>query len=118
VVVVAFNCCCGFLEADVVEASKGSAADVFDRVVRDQKLLLKRGERHEKEQKQQVKGKHTKLIKPVVPSESQVASYLPPHENIVRVLQILIVKLVRVERLCVLVEGVELALDVTSKEIM
>ena len=41
VIVVALNCCCGFLEADVVESSKGSSADVFDCVVRDQELLLK-----------------------------------------------------------------------------
>lgn len=39
------------------------------------------------------------------------SSYLPPHENIVRVLQILVVKIVRVECLCILVEGLELALD-------
>lgn len=31
---------CGLLEADVVETSKGSAADVFDCVVGDEKLLL------------------------------------------------------------------------------
>lgn len=41
VVVVALNCCCGFLEADVVESSKGSAADVLYCVVWDQKLLLR-----------------------------------------------------------------------------
>lgn len=40
VVVVALNCCCGFLEADVVKSSKGSATDVFDCVVWHQKLLL------------------------------------------------------------------------------
>lgn len=31
---------CRLLEADVVEPGKGSTADVFDRVVRDQELLL------------------------------------------------------------------------------
>lgn len=40
-VVVALDRCCGFLEADVVESSKGSSADVFDCVVGDQKLLLR-----------------------------------------------------------------------------
>lgn len=36
---------CGLLEADVVETSKGSAADVFDCVVGDEKLLLHSRER-------------------------------------------------------------------------
>lgn len=46
----------------------------------------------------------------------KVVPYLPPHENIVRVLQILIVKIIWVECLCILVEGLELALDTTSKK--
>lgn len=45
-VVVALDCCCGFLEADVVESSKGSSADVLNRVVGHQKLLLKGTGRH------------------------------------------------------------------------
>lgn len=43
VVVVALDGCCGFLEADVVESSKGRAADVFDCVVGDEELLLRWG---------------------------------------------------------------------------
>lgn len=39
-VVVALYGGCGLLEADVVEASEGSATDVFDRVIWNQKLLL------------------------------------------------------------------------------
>lgn len=31
---------CGLLEADVVETSEGSTADVFNGVIRDQELLL------------------------------------------------------------------------------
>ena len=38
-------------------------------------------------------------------------AYLPPHEDVVRILQLLVVKLIRVEGLCILVEGLELALD-------
>lgn len=47
VVVVALNCCCGFLEANVVKSGKGCAADVFDCVIRDQELLLKRDRQSE-----------------------------------------------------------------------
>lgn len=39
-VIVALYGGCRLLEADVIEPSKGSAADVFDRVVWDQELLL------------------------------------------------------------------------------
>lgn len=42
-VVVALNSSCGFLEADVIESGERCAADVFDCVVGDQKLLLERG---------------------------------------------------------------------------
>jgi hypothetical protein len=38
-------------------------------------------------------------------------AYLPPHEDVVRLLQLFIVKLIRVERLCILVEGLEFALE-------
>lgn len=56
-VVVALDCCCRFLEADVVETSKGSAADVFYCVVRDQKLLLCGGDGWcEKQQQLQFSG--------------------------------------------------------------
>lgn len=41
-VIVALYGGCRLLEADVVEPGKGSTADVFDRVVRDQELLLHR----------------------------------------------------------------------------
>lgn len=41
-VIVALYGGCRLLEADVVEPGEGSAADVFDRVVRDQELLLHR----------------------------------------------------------------------------
>lgn len=41
--------------------------------------------------------------------------YLPPHENVVRILQILVVKIIRVERLCILVEGLELALHIKTR---
>jgi hypothetical protein len=40
VVVVPLNGGCGLLEADIVETSKGSTADVFNGVIRDQELLL------------------------------------------------------------------------------
>lgn len=39
-VVVALNGRCGFLEADVVESSERCTADVLDRVVWDEELLL------------------------------------------------------------------------------
>lgn len=39
-VIVALYGGCRLLEADVIEPGKGSAADVFDRVVWDQELLL------------------------------------------------------------------------------
>lgn len=39
-VIVALYGGCRLLEADVVEPSKGSTADVFDRVVWDQELFL------------------------------------------------------------------------------
>ncbi len=56
VVVVALNRCCGFLEANVVESSEGCAADVFDRVVRNQKLLLNVDGQGEKQQQMQFRG--------------------------------------------------------------
>lgn len=43
-------------------------------------------------------------------SSSFTTPYLPPHENVVRVFQILVVEIVRVKRLCILVEGLELSL--------
>lgn len=51
------------------------------------------------------------------PGSIWAAPYLPPHENIVRVLQILIVEIIRVERLCILVEGLKLALDTKNRRI-
>lgn len=65
--------CCGLLEADVVETSKGSAADVFDCVVWDKKLLL------------------------------------PSHEDKVTVLEVFVVKVVRVKAFRVLIKCLELA---------
>lgn len=41
-VVVPLNRGCGFLEADVIKSSKRCTTDVFDRVIRDKELLLKR----------------------------------------------------------------------------
>lgn len=55
-VVIALDRCCGFLEADVVESSEGSATDVFDRVIWDQKLLLRATHQDEKWQQLQVRG--------------------------------------------------------------
>lgn len=55
-VVVALDRRCGFLEADVVESRKGSSADVFDCVVRDQKLLLGGHGQGEKWQQLQFRG--------------------------------------------------------------
>ena len=42
-------------------------------------------------------------------------AHLPPHEDVVRILQLLVVKLIRVEGLCILVEGLELALDFSDQ---
>lgn len=39
-VVVPLDRSCGLLETDVIEASKGGSADVFDGVVWDQELFL------------------------------------------------------------------------------
>lgn len=41
-VVVPLNRGCGFLEADVIKSGKRSTTDVFDCVIRDKELLLKR----------------------------------------------------------------------------
>lgn len=109
VVVVALDGCCGFLEADVVESSKGRAADVFDSVVGDEELLLRRVGDGE--------GSSEANYCKIRSGSIWAAPYLPPHENIVRVLQILIVEIIRVERLCILVEGLELALDTKNKRI-
>lgn len=108
VVVVALNHCCGFLEADVIESGKRCAADVFDCVVGDQELLL--------EASGAESGRSYWDSVPDVScvtygsSSIYTVPHLPPHENIVRVLQVLVVKIIRVERLCILVEGLELAL--------
>ena len=42
-------------------------------------------------------------------------AHLPPHEDVVRILQLLVVKLIRVEGLRILVEGLELALDFSDQ---
>lgn len=39
-VVVPLDRSCGLLETDVIEASEGSSADVFDGVIWDQELFL------------------------------------------------------------------------------
>ena len=63
------------MEADVVEAGKAGAHNVFDGVVGDKEVLL------------------------------------PPHEDVVRLVQCVVVKVVGVEGLGVLVEGDEFALQ-------
>lgn len=57
-VIVALYGGCRLLEADVIEPSKGSTTDVFDRVVWDQEL------------------------------------FLPPHEDIIPILQLFIIKVI------------------------
>lgn len=46
-VIIALNAGGGLLETDVVETSKGGAADVFDGVIWDQELLLIAAEQKE-----------------------------------------------------------------------
>lgn len=46
-VVIALDCGCGLLEADVVKAGEGSPTDVLDGVIRNQKLLLRKMEPQE-----------------------------------------------------------------------
>lgn len=82
VVVVALDRCCGFLEANVVKSSKGSATDVFDCVVRDKELLLMMQNRPEI-----TNGMASR-------SYEKTTTHLPPHKNIVGICKILIVKII------------------------
>lgn len=43
--------------------------------------------------------------------------YLPPHEDVVTILELLIVKVIRIEGFCILVKGLELALITTENVI-
>lgn len=85
-VIVPLNRGRGLLETDIIEAGKRGAADVFDSVIWDQKLLLL-----EQENTAGVLGRGSDRG-----DKRQVifSANLPPHEDIVAVVQFFVVKVI------------------------
>lgn len=83
-VIVSLNSGRGLLETDIIEAGKRGSADVFDSVIWDQKLLLL-------EQEAGVLGRSSGRG-----AKRQVifSANLPPHEDIVTVVQFFVVKVI------------------------
>lgn len=105
-VIVPLDSSCGLLEADVIEASKGGAANVFDRVVWNKKLLLRA---QGKKVEVRPSSKHEERVMRV-----KLCTNLPPHEDVIAVVQRFIVKVIRVEASGIFVKRLKLALKKSS----
>lgn len=106
-VVVALNRRRGLLETDVIEASEGGSADVLDGVIWNQELFLYQRERQCQEGGGSGSTDRVRLR----------SAHLPPHKNVVAVVQLLVVKVIRVEALGVLAKWLEFALQRDDEEV-
>lgn len=102
VVIVPLNRGRGLLETDIIEAGKRGAADVFDSVIWDQKLLLL--------EQEDTAGVLERGSNRGDNRQVMFSANLPPHEDIVTVVQFFIVKVIWVEAFGVFVKSLKLTL--------